>query len=106
LDDLRKPEIICFVPFAPTGGFRLQRVDITYGELHEEFDDMKHQLPFCSIVYSSDPRRGAAFSIESAREGIGDGTSRSLVRGLNPIMVVPSVGFLDITYDYHPRFIM
>ena len=25
---------------------------------------------------------------------------------VKPIMVVPSVGFLDITYDYHPVFIM
>ena len=50
----------------------MQRVDITYDELHEEFDDMKHPLPLYSIVYSNDPRRGGTFSIESAREGIGD----------------------------------
>jgi len=50
----------------------LQRVDITFDELHEECDDMKHQLPLYSIVYSNDPRRGETFSIESAREGIGD----------------------------------
>jgi hypothetical protein len=72
LDDLRKLEIICFVPSYLPKGFRLQRVDITYDELHEEFDDMKHQLPLYSTVYSNDPRRGATFSIESAREGIGD----------------------------------
>ena len=72
LDDLRKLEIICFVPSHLPDGFRLQRVDITFDELHEEFDDMKHQLPLYSIVYSNDPRRGATFSIESAREGIGD----------------------------------
>jgi hypothetical protein len=72
LDDLRKLEIICFVPSHLPEGFRLQRVDITYDELHEEFDNMKHQLPLYSIVYSNDPRRGATFSIESAREGIGD----------------------------------
>jgi hypothetical protein len=72
LDDLRKLEIICFVPSHLPEGFRLQRVDITYDELHEEFDDMNHPLPLYSIVYSNDPRRGATFSIESAREGIGD----------------------------------
>jgi hypothetical protein len=72
LDDLRKLEIICFVPSHLPEGFRLQRVDITFDELHEEFDDIKHQLPLYSIVYSNDPRRGATFSIESAREGIGD----------------------------------
>jgi hypothetical protein len=69
---LRKLEIICFVPSHLPEGFRLQRVDITYDELHEEFDDMKHPLPLYSIVYSNDPRRGGTFSIESAREGIGD----------------------------------
>jgi hypothetical protein len=72
LDDLRKLEIICFVPSHLPEGFRLQRVDITYDELHEEFDDMKHPLPLYSIVYSNDPRGGGTFSIESAREGIGD----------------------------------
>ena len=72
LDDLKKLEIICFVPSHLPDGFRLQRVDITFDELHEEFDDIKHQLPLYSIVYSNDPRRGATFSIESAREGIGD----------------------------------
>jgi len=72
LNDLRKLEIICFVPSHLPEGFRLQRVDITYDELHEGFDDMKHPLPLYSIVYSNDPRRGGTFSIESAREGIGD----------------------------------
>ena len=72
LDDLRKLEIICFVPSYLPKGFRLQRVDITYDELHEEFDDIQHQLPLYSIVYSNDSDRGATFSIESAREGIGD----------------------------------
>jgi hypothetical protein len=72
LDDLSKLEIICFVPSYLPKDFRLQRVDITYDDLHEAFDDMKHQLPLYSIVYSNDPRRGATFSIESAREGIGE----------------------------------
>ena len=72
LDDLRKLEIICFVPSYLPEGFRLQRVDITYDDVHEESDDVKHQLPLYSIVYSNDPQSGATFSIESAREGIGD----------------------------------
>src|SRR6266481_3370692 len=72
LDDLRKLEIICFVPSYLPKGFRLQRVDITYDQLHEEFDDIQHQLPLYSIFYSNDSDRGATFSIESAREGIGD----------------------------------
>ena len=50
----------------------MQRVDITFDDLHQEFDDMKHPLPLYSVIYSNEPRRGATFSIESAREGIGD----------------------------------
>jgi hypothetical protein len=70
LDDLRKLEIICFVPSYLPEGFQLQRVDITFDELHKEFDDMNHQLPLYSIEYGNNSK--ATFSIESAREGIGD----------------------------------
>jgi hypothetical protein len=70
LDDLRKLEIICFVPSYLPKDFRLQRVDITYDEAGP--DEPKHSIPLYSIVYSNDPRSGATFSIESAREGIGD----------------------------------
>jgi hypothetical protein len=70
LDDLKKLEIICFVPSYLPKGFRLQRVDITYDEPGP--DEMKRPFPLYSIVYSNDPRSGATFSIESAREGIGD----------------------------------
>jgi hypothetical protein len=70
LDDLKKLEIICFVPsYLPTG-FRLQRVDITYDEPGP--DELKRQFPLYSIVYGNDPRSGSTFSIDSAREGIGD----------------------------------
>jgi hypothetical protein len=70
LDDLRKLEIICFVPSYLPKDFRLQRVDITYDEAGP--DEPKHSFPLYSIVYSNDLRSGATFSIESAREGIGD----------------------------------
>jgi hypothetical protein len=70
LADLRKLEIICFVPSYLPKGFRLQRVDITYDEPGP--DEPKRSFPLYSIVYSNDPRSGATFSIESAREGIGD----------------------------------
>ena len=70
LDDLRKLEIICFVPSYLPDGFRLQRIDITYDEPGP--DEPKRLFPLYSIVYSNDPRSGEAFSIESAREGIGD----------------------------------
>ena len=70
LDDLKKLEIICFVPSYLPKDFRLQRVDITYDEPGP--DETKRPFPLYSIVYSNDPRSGATFSIESAREGIGD----------------------------------
>jgi hypothetical protein len=70
LDDLRKLEIICFVPSYLPDGFRLQRIDITYDEPGP--DEPKRLFPLYSIVYSNDPRSGATISIESAREGIGD----------------------------------
>ena len=70
LDDLRKLEIICFVPSYLPKGFRLQRIDITYDEAGP--DESKRQFPLYSIVYSNDPRNGTTFSIESARKGIGD----------------------------------
>jgi hypothetical protein len=70
LDDLKKLEIICFVPSYLPNGFRLQRIDITYDEPGP--DEGKRLFPLYSIVYSNDPRSGATFSIESAREGIGD----------------------------------
>ena len=70
LDDLRKLEIICFVPSYLPNGFRLQRIDITYDEPGP--DEAKRLFPLYSIFYSNDPLSGATFSIESAREGIGD----------------------------------
>src|SRR5213083_2148622 len=70
LDDLKNLEIICFVPSHLPQGFHLKRVEITYDELHEEFDDMNHPLPLYSVEYGNG--WNATFSIESAREGIGD----------------------------------
>src|SRR5213594_5076762 len=70
LNDLKKLEIICFVPSHLPQGFQLKRVEITYDELHEEFDDMNHPLPLYSVEYGNG--WNATFSIESAREGIGD----------------------------------
>jgi hypothetical protein len=70
LDDLKKLEIICFVPSYLPNGFRLQRIDITYDEPGP--DEAKRLFPLYSIVYRNDPLSGATFSIESAREGIGD----------------------------------
>ena len=70
LDDLKKLEIICFVPSYLPDGFRLQRVDITYDEPGP--NESKGSFPLYSIVYSNAPQSRGTFSIESAREGIGD----------------------------------
>ncbi len=70
LDDLRKLEIICFVPSYLPDGFRLQRVDVTYDEPGP--NEPKRSFPLYSLVYSDHGQTGSTFSIESAREGIGD----------------------------------
>ena len=69
LDDLKKLEIICFVPSYLPEGFRLKNVEITYHDL-QEYEDKNHPLPLYSAEYGSNGK--ATFSIETAREGIGD----------------------------------
>src|SRR6266480_6895192 len=75
LDDLKKLDIICFVPSYLPKGFRLKSVEITYDEI-QEYEDKNHPLPLYSVVYESGPSgigsSGASFWIDSAREGIGD----------------------------------
>ena len=70
LEDLKKLEIICFEPTHLPAGFRLKEVQITNDAQHEEFDDAHRQLPLYAIIYGNEAN--ATFSIESAREGIGD----------------------------------
>src|SRR5438874_9162202 len=69
LDDLKKLEIICFVPSYLPEGFKLQKVQITYDEI-QEYEDKNRPLPLYSLEYGDNGKR--TFSIESAREGIGD----------------------------------
>ena len=84
LDDLKKLEIICYVPSWLPKGFRLRNVEITYDEPGPD-EDKNHRLPLYSIEYGNGPTSprdesgrwadrtgGATFTIESAREGIGD----------------------------------
>jgi len=66
LDDLKKLEITCFVPSYLPHGLRLKTVEITY----EESNDADHPLPLYSLEYSNG--WNATFSVEAAREGIGD----------------------------------
>jgi hypothetical protein len=69
LDDLKKLEIICFVPSYLPEGFKLKKVEITHDEI-QEYEDKNRPLPLYSVEYGNG--RNATFSIESAREGIGD----------------------------------
>ena len=69
LDDLKQLEITCYVPSYLTQGLRLQNVEITYDEIQEN-EDQNHPLPLYSIQYGNG--WNATFTIESAREGIGD----------------------------------
>ena len=69
LDDLKKLEIICFVPSYLPAGFRLKEVAINYDEI-QAYEDQNHPLPLYSVEYGNG--RKATFSIDSAREGIGD----------------------------------
>ena len=69
LDDLKQLEITCFVPSYLTKGLRLQNVEVMDDEIQEN-EDQNHPLPLYSIQYGNG--WNATFTIESAREGIGD----------------------------------
>jgi hypothetical protein len=69
LDDLKKLEIICFVPSYLPEGFRLKNAEITYDEVGPD-ENKELRFPLYSLEYGDSGKR--TFSIESAREGIGD----------------------------------
>jgi hypothetical protein len=69
LDDLKRLEIICFVPSHLPQGFSLKKVEITYDGPDGAPDQTSHPLPLYSVEYGNG--WNATFSIESAREGIG-----------------------------------
>lgn len=84
LADLKNLEIICYVPSWLPKGFQLRSVEITYDKPGPD-EDKNHRLPLYSIEYGNGPTSprdgsgrwsdrtgGATFTIESAREGIGD----------------------------------
>lgn len=93
LDDLKRLEIICFVPSYLPDGFRLQEVQIAYDEI-QEYEDKNRPLPLYSIVYGN--RRKATFSIDSAREGIGD----------RNIMVTEDTDETTIQSPFGPMFLI
>jgi hypothetical protein len=67
--DLKQLEITCYVPSYLPQGLRLKNIDITYDEIQKN-EDQNHPLPLYSIQYGNG--WNATFTIESAREGIGD----------------------------------
>jgi len=74
LDDLKKLEILCFVPSYLPKGFRLKSVTITYDEPGPD-ENSTGRFPLYYLEYSNGPSRtggSASFTIDSAREGIGD----------------------------------
>jgi hypothetical protein len=68
IDDLKKLEIICFVPAWLPKGFKAQTVEITFDEPGP--DEGSGRFPLYSIMYTNGRER--TFSIDCAREGIGD----------------------------------
>jgi hypothetical protein len=68
LDDLKKLDIICFVPSYLPAGFKLKSAEISYDEAGPDEDSSK-RFPLYGIEWTN---RTSSFSIESAREGIGD----------------------------------
>jgi hypothetical protein len=74
LDGLKKLEILCFVPSYLPKGFRLKSVTITYDEPGPDENSAGH-FPLYYLEYSKSPSRtggSASFTVDCAREGIGD----------------------------------
>ena len=69
LDDLKQLEITCYVRSYLPQGLQLKQVEVTYNEV-QHHEDHTHSLPLYSIQYGNG--WNATFTIESAREGIGD----------------------------------
>jgi hypothetical protein len=69
LDDLKQLKITCYVPSYLPQGLRLQNIEVTYDEIQEN-EDQNNPLPLYLIQYGNG--WNATFTIESAREGIGD----------------------------------
>ena len=69
LADLKKLEILCYVPAWLPKGFKLKSVSITYDEPGPD-ESSVGRFPLYDLEYSD--RQAASFTINSAREGIGD----------------------------------
>jgi hypothetical protein len=69
LADLKKLEILCYVPSYLPKGFKLKSVTITYDEPGPD-EGSVGRFPLYYLEYSDN--HGGSFTIDSAREGIGD----------------------------------
>jgi len=69
LDDLRKLEILCYVPSYLPKGFKLTSVAITYDEPGPDEGGVG-RFPLYYLAYGDN--HGGSFTVDSAREGIGD----------------------------------
>jgi hypothetical protein len=69
LADLKKLEILCYVPSHLPKGFQLKSVTITYDEPGPD-EGGARRFPLYNLEYAD--KHGGSFTIESAREGIGD----------------------------------
>ena len=73
LDDLKKLEILCYVPAWLPKGFKLKSVTITYDEPGPD-ENTAGRFPLYQYEYAGPARGGVetSFTLDSAREGIGD----------------------------------
>jgi hypothetical protein len=69
LADLKKLEILCYVPGWLPKGFKLKSVTITYDEPGPD-EGGAGRFPLYGLEYSDN--HGGSFTIDCAREGIGD----------------------------------
>jgi hypothetical protein len=93
LDDLKNIEITCFVPSWLPAGFKVTRVAITFDEPGP--NEGGGRFPLYNIEYEND--RKQTFSVDSAREGIGD---RNLLdTDDSEALAIPSpLGRMYVTY--------
>jgi len=69
LDDLKRLDIFCYVPSYLPKGFKLKSVAISYDEPGPD-EGSAGRFPLYNLEYGDD--HGGSFTVDSAREGIGD----------------------------------
>jgi len=69
LADLKKLEILCYVPSHLPKGFKLKSVTINYDEPGPD-ENSAGRFPLYDLEYGNN--HGGSFTVNSAREGIGD----------------------------------